>query len=194
MKYLSKIVVAAFFSLGVFVQAEETYEIDAAHASIGFSVSHLVISNVKGNFDKFTGSIQLDEKGEILTAEATIDASSIDTDNKKRDDHLRSPDFFEVKKFPEIIFSSKKSMRRAGKMILLAQITIHGVSKNIELPYTIKGPITDPWGNKKIGFEASTTINRTDFGLNWNKALETGGVVVGEEVELLIDFEAAKKK
>ena len=175
------------------VQAEDNYIIDETHASMGFSVSHLVISNVKGHFNSFTGSVTLNEKNEVVAAESTIQASSIDTGNEKRDEHLRSADFFEVEKFPEISFKSEKTIKRDGKNFLIGKFTIHGITKNLQLQYSIKGPIKDPWGNKKIGFQANGEINRTDFGLNWNKALETGGVVVGEKVQLSIDFEAAKK-
>ena len=175
------------------VQANETYVIDNAHASIGFSISHLVISKVKGNFNDFSGTFVLDETNHLTESEALIKTASIDTSNKKRDDHLRSPDFFEVEKYPEITFHGKKVVRRNGKDILLGKLTLHGVTKNIELPYTIKGPIMDPYGNKKIGFHAETTVNRTDYGLNWNQALEAGGVMVGEDVQIVIDLQAAKK-
>ncbi len=172
--------------------ADDTYEIDAAHASIGFSIRHLVISKVTGKFSDFSGSFMLDEKNQLKQATALIKVTSIDTGVEKRDVHLRSADFFEVEKFPEASFDAKKVINRDGKNFLLGKLTLHGVTKNIELPFTVNGPIKDPWGNTKIGFEAETVINRTDYGLNWNKALETGGVMVGEEVELVISLEATK--
>ena len=193
MKHLLSSLVIGISILSISVQANETYTIDTAHASIGFSISHLVISKVKGDFNDFSGTFVLDKQNRLTQANATIKAASIDTGVKKRDDHLRNADFFEVETYPEITFEAKKAVRRSGKDLLLGKFTLHGVTKNIELPYTIKGPITDPYGTKKIGFHAETVINRTDYGLNWNQALEVGGVMVGEDVVIVIDVEAAKQ-
>ena len=154
MKFLLNSLIFGILILSATVQANETYTIDNAHASIGFSISHLVISNVKGNFNDFSGTFVLDKHNRLTEANASIKSASIDTSVKKRDDHLRSADFFEVEKYPEITFEAKKVVRRTGKDILLGKFTMHGVTKNIELPYTVKGPITDPYGNKKIGFHA----------------------------------------
>ena len=193
MKLLLNSLIFGFLVISATVQANEIYSIDNAHASVGFSISHLVISKVKGNFNDFSGTFVLDKANRLIEVDASIKTASIDTGVKKRDDHLRSADFFEVEKYPEITFTGKKVLKRNGKHILLGKLTMHGVTKNIEIPYTIKGPITDPYGNKKIGFHAETVINRTDYGLNWNQALEAGGVMVGEEVQIEIDLEAVKK-
>lgn len=193
MKFFLNSLIFAFLVGSATVQANETYAIDNAHASIGFSVSHLVISKVKGNFNDFSGTFVLDKNNRLTKADASIKTASIDTNIKKRDDHLRSADFFEVEKYPEITFVGKKVVKRNGKDILLGKFSLHGVTKNIELPFTVKGPITDPYGNKKIGFHAETVVNRTDYGLNWNQALEAGGVMVGEEILIVIDLEAGKK-
>ena len=193
MKFLLNSLIFGILILSTTAQANEAYVIDNAHASIGFSISHLVISKVKGNFNDFSGTFVLDNNNRLTEANASIKSASIDTGVKKRDDHLRSADFFEVEKYPEITFEAKKVVKRSGKDILLGKFTMHGVTKNIELPYTIKGPITDPYGNEKIGFHGETVINRTDYGLNWNQALEAGGVMVGEEVFIVIDVEAGKK-
>ena len=190
MKVLLSSLIFGILILSTTVQANETYTIDNAHASIGFSISHLVISKVKGSFNDFSGTFVLDKDNRLTEANASIKSASIDTGVKKRDDHLRSADFFEVETYPEITFEAKKVVKRSGKDILLGKFTMHGVTKNIELPYTVKGPITDPYGNKKIGFHAETVINRTDYGLNWNQALEVGGVMVGEDVFIVIDVEA----
>ena len=183
----------AFSLMNVAFFAEEVYTIDPTHAQIGFAVSHLVISKVKGQFNEFDGSLTLDDSGKLVKAGATIKVSSIDTGIKKRDDHLRSPDFFDAKNFPEITFKNVKVEKSDEKDVLVGDFTIRDVTKKLVLPYALKGPITDPWGNKKIGFEAEAVINRKDFGVAWNMKTETGGWVVGEEVELLIDFEATKQ-
>jgi len=119
--------------------------------------------------------------------------ASIDTGITKRDDHLRSADFFDVNNFPKISLKSKSVKQSAGNNILVGDLTIHGVTKEVELPYKIKGPVKAPTGETRIGFEANTVINRKDYGLTWNQTLEAGGVLVGEELELLIDLEAIEK-
>jgi polyisoprenoid-binding protein YceI len=192
MKSLLSILALSTALLTTNALAEDRYEIDTAHASIGFSISHLVISKVSGNFTEFSGSFALDDKNQLKQATTSIKTTSIDTGIEKRDVHLRGPDFFDVEKFPEISFDAKKVINRDGKNLLLGKFTMHGVTRNIELPFKVNGPIKDPWGNIKIGFEAETVINRKDFGLGWNKALESGGVVVGEEVEIVISVEATK--
>ena len=178
----------------VMVSASDRYTVDPTHATIGFEVSHLVISKVRGHFKEYSASLLLDEAGTLLEAEAVIQTKSMDTGVKKRDDHLRGADFFDVSTFPEITFKSTSIGNRDGSGVIIGELAIHGVSKQIELPYKLLGPIKDPWGKTRVGLEASTTVNRTDFGLTWNKALEAGGVVVGEEVELQINLEATKKE
>jgi len=170
----------------------QTYEVDPSHASIGFKIEHLVISKVKGEFRDFTATLVLDDEGLLKEASSNIKVTSIDTGITKRDDHLRSPDFFDVNVYPEISFKSKSVKQGAGNNVLVGNLTIHGVTKEVELPYKIKGPVKGPQGKTRIGFEASTVINRKDYGLTWNMVLEAGGLVVGEELELLIDLEAIK--
>ena len=173
--------------------ASDRYEVDPTHATIGFEVSHLVISKVRGHFKEYSASLQLDEDGTLLEAEAVIQTKSIDTGVKKRDEHLRNADFFDISTYPEITFKSTSIEDRDGTTVMIGDLAIHGVSKQVEMPYKLLGPIKDPWGNTKIRLEASTTVNRADFGLTWNKALEAGGVVVSEKVELQINLEAAKQ-
>jgi polyisoprenoid-binding protein YceI len=181
------------FALGTSALAADTYNIDPAHSSVGFGVSHMVINTVRGKFNQFTGTVTVDGK-EVKDAKGTIQAKSIDTGVANRDNHLRSPDFFDAEKFPTITFVSKKSETKDGQTILTGDFTMHGVTKELSLPVKVKGPIKDMMGMQRIGLEGKTEINRKDYGLTWNKALETGGVVVGDEVELQINAEATKAK
>jgi len=167
------------------------WNIDGAHSTAGFAVRHMMVSKSKGQFNKLSGKLVLDEKDATKsTIEATIDVASIDTNNTKRDEHLRSPDFFDVEKFPSITFKSTK-VEKKGKdgLKVTGDLTMHGVTKSVVLETTLSGPNTNPWGQVVRGVEAKAKLNRKDFGLNWNKALETGGVVVGDEVEISIDAE-----
>lgn len=171
------------------------YEIDPDHTSINFTIRHLVISKVRGKFSKFTGHFDYDpQKQNLLKTFASIHTESIDTGVQKRDDHLRSPDFFDVKKYPDITFVStgaKEFSGNSGK--LEGNLTIHGVTKPVVLSLEVGGTATDPWGNKRAAFSATTKVNRKDFGLNWNKALEAGGVLVGDEVEIGLEVEGQEK-
>jgi len=165
--------------------------IDGAHSTAGFAVRHMMVSKTKGQFNKLSGKLVLDEKDVTGSSiEATVDVASIDTNNTKRDEHLRSPDFFDAEKFPSITFKSTK-VEKKGKdgLKVTGDLTLHGVTRSVVLETTLSGPNTNPWGQVVRGVEARTKINRKDFGLNWNKALETGGLVVGDEVEITIDAE-----
>jgi len=153
----------------------------------------MVINTVHGKFNDFNGTVTLDGKN-VTDAKGTIQTKSIDTGVPKRDGHLKSADFFDVEKYPTITFASKKAETKDGQTVLVGDFTMHGVTKEISLPVTVKGPIKDPMGMERIGLQAKTTINRKDYGLTYNKALETGGVMVGEEVELEINAEATKTK
>jgi polyisoprenoid-binding protein YceI len=171
-----------------------TYQIDPIHTQIHFTIPHLMVFKVRGNFNDFVGTVDVDAADKSLSATAaTIQTASIDTRNKKRDDHLRSADFFAVEKFPEIRFASKQISGTGDMITVVGDLTIKGVTKKITLTGSFLGVATDPWGNQRAGFEATGTINRRDFGLTWNKALETGGVVVGDELEIGLEIEAVKK-
>ena len=172
-----------------------TYEIDASHSSAQFAVKHMMVSTVRGEFGKMSGKVVLDEKNPAKsTVEATIDATTINTRDEKRDGHLKSPDFFDVAKYPTITFKSTEVKANGkGKYTVKGNLTMHGVTKPVVL--AVESPETeakDPWGNVKRGATATTTLNRKDFGLNWNQALETGGVLVGEEVKVTLDLELNK--
>jgi polyisoprenoid-binding protein YceI len=172
-----------------------TWNIDADHSNIGFKVRHLMVSNVKGSFGKVQGVVVVDDKDITKSrVSATIDTTSIDTGVAKRDAHLRSADFLEVEKFPTMTFVSTKVARDgADKLKVTGDLTLHGVTRSVVLD--VEGPsgeIKDPMGNIRRGASASTKINRKDFGLNWNKAIEAGGVAVGDEVAISIEVELIK--
>jgi len=187
-------VLALALGLAAPVVNAETYEIDASHSSIGFSVRHMIVSTVRGSFGEFTGSFEYDAaKPADTKASAVIKTASIDTRNAKRDDHLRNEDFFDAPKFPDITFETTRVEADGGTLTLFGNLTMKGVTKEIALPFTFHGPITDPWGNVRAGFEGSTTINRQDWGISWSKNLDGGGLVVSDEVKLEISIEGIKK-
>lgn len=174
-----------------------TWTIDPEHSSIGFKVKHLMVSNVKGVFEKHTGSVDINDKDITKSkVEISIETSSINTNVQKRDDHLRSADFFDVAKYPTMTFVSRKVAKAGkGKLKVTGDLTLHGVTKEVVL--AVEGPsqeTKDPWGNIRKGASATTKINRKDFGLTWNKALETGGVVVGDEIDITLEIEMIKAK
>jgi polyisoprenoid-binding protein YceI len=172
-----------------------TYKMDPVHSVVGFSVKHLVVSKVKGRFNKFEGSFNFDEKNmEASKIEIKIDPASVDTNDKKRDEHLMSPDFFDVKKNPEMKFVADKVVVKKDQAVKLAgQLTMRGVTKPVTLDLTYGGSVTDPMGNEKVGFTISGTINRKDWGVNWNKTLDKGGLTVSDDVMIEIDGEAIKE-
>jgi polyisoprenoid-binding protein YceI len=171
------------------------WTIDPDHSNVGFKVRHLMVSNVKGSFEKHTGTVDINDKDITKSkVEVTIDTNSINTSVQKRDEHLRSADFFDVAKFPTMTFVSKK-VAKAGKdkLKVTGDLTLHGVTREVVLD--VEGPSKeskDPWGVIRRGATASTKINRKDFGLVWNKALETGGVAVGEEITISLEIEMIK--
>lgn len=172
-----------------------TWNIDPDHSNIGFKVRHLMVSNVKGSFEKHSGTVDINDKDITKSkVEVTIDTNSINTNVQKRDEHLRSADFFDVAKFPVMTFVSKK-VAKAGKdrLKVTGDLTLHGVTKEVVLDVEpLSKESKDPWGNIRKGTTATTKINRKDFGLVWNKALETGGVAVGEEVLITLEIEMIK--
>lgn len=174
-----------------------TYQLDPVHSSVGFSVKHMMIAKVHGNFEKFKGSLVFDRENiQKAFAEATIDASSINTREPQRDTHLRSPDFFDVGNFPALVFKSKEITKSSdGGLAVTGDLTIKGITKSVTL--SVDGPtdeLKDPYGNLKIGLSATTKIKRKDFGLNWNAALEAGGVLVGDDITITLDLQFVKDK
>lgn len=173
-----------------------TWEIDPAHSNVEFSVRHLMVTTVKGHFQKVTGTIEIDDKNITKsTVDVTIDASSIDTQEPKRDGHLKSADFFDVAKYPTATFKSTKVEKAGnGKLKVTGDLNLHGVSKPVVL--MVEGPsapLKDPFGRTVRGAMATGKINRKDYGVSWNKALDTGGVMVGEEVKLEINTELVER-
>jgi len=169
-----------------------TWQVDPVHSTAQFKVKHLMISNVKGEFTSIKGALQLDSSDASKSSlEVTIDANSINTREPQRDAHLKSADFLEVEKFPSITFkSSKVSKEESGEYAVEGELTIHGVTRKVTLDVEApSAPQKDPWGGTRIGVEATTKINRKDFGLVWNATLETGGFMVGEEVTIALDVE-----
>ena len=174
----------------------DTWSLDKAHSSVGFSVRHLVISKTTGKFDDFTGTIVFDGKNfAAASVELTVQMASVDTDDEKRDEHLRSADFFETEKFPTMDFKSKKVTKGEGDAFTITgDLTIKGVTKEVTFDCQFPGVVNDPWGNTKAGFSAMTQINRQDFGVTWSKSLDGGGLVVGDDVDVMIEVEAVKEK
>jgi len=195
MKRLILSMLIALLALAGPASAADSWAIDKAHSDVTFTVRHL-ISKVTGRFGSFDATITTDfENMDGSSVKFTIDASSIDTANGDRDKHLRSADFFDVEKFPEITFVSSKITKSGDSTYAVTgTFTMHGVAKEIVVPVTFLGVIDDPWGNTKSGFEIKTSLDRKDYGIVWNKALDAGGYILGDEVEITINLEAALQK
>ena len=173
----------------------ERWEIDSSHSSVHFSVRHLVIAKVRGSFARWSGTVQVPD-GEFskATVAVTIDGSSIDTGVAERDAHLKSPDFFDVAQYPDLHFVGKRTQSQSSTEIeLVGDLTIKGIMREVVLRIQPHGQITDPWGNVRAAFSAKTSIDRKDFGLTWNQVLETGGVMVGDRVDIEAEIEAVKQ-
>jgi len=195
-RIMASAVAACFVALMASFACADTWDIDPVHTSVQFSVRHMTISNVRGEFTKVSGKVVSEGNDpKQVRIEATIDASSISTQQPKRDADLRSPNFLDVANYPTVVFKSKKiEPAGPGKWELIGDLTIHGVTKEVTL--RVEGPseqVKDPYGNLRVGAHATTIINRKDFGLTWNRVLETGGVLVGEQVAITIDVEAVRK-
>jgi polyisoprenoid-binding protein YceI len=171
------------------------WQIDSAHSQIEFSVRHMMLSNVRGRFERFTGKVDFDEQDPTRSSVAVqIEAASIYTKEEKRDGHLKSPDFLEVERYPYISFQSKRVEKRdASHGRIVGDLTIRDVTKEVVLDVEYAGQAKSPWGTVSAGFSAETKINRKDWGLTWNAALETGGVLVGDEIKISIEIELVKQ-
>lgn len=171
-----------------------TWNIDTSHSGVHFSVRHMLVSKVRGHFSRYSGAVHIDE-GDMKRSniEATIDTGSIDTQMPDRDAHLRSPDFLDVEKFPQIHFRSKQIQKLDDvNYKVVGDLTIHGQTREVSLDVEYGGRTRDPWGNDRVGFVAKAAIDRRDFGLTWNQVLETGGIMVGERVDIDVDVEAVR--
>jgi polyisoprenoid-binding protein YceI len=195
--HLKKIVWAPVLSLFLVntLFSADKYALDPVHTSIGFSVRHLVINSVKGKFTDFSGTLLYDD-GDITksSVNVTIKAASVDTGTPNRDKDLRSANFLEAEKFPELTFQSQRIEKRGDGYVAVGTLTMHGVSKEIALPFSITGKIKDPWGGTRMGIEAGLTLDRRDFGMSYGKTLDGGGLVVGNDVKIEIAAEAVKAK
>lgn len=195
MKYFLSAMLIMVSSWAFAGEGHSIYKVDKSHSQLIFEVDHLVISTVVGRFDDFDGEIHIDAKSkELLSIKGVAKATSINTNEEKRDKHLRSADFFEVEKYPELSFEAAKLKLKPGKKAKVkGTLKIRDVSKEITFNLNYKGLVTDPWGTEKIVVEAVTSINRKDYGLKWNEALETGGVLVGEKVEIKVSAQGNLK-
>lgn len=192
-KIASTIIMALMWT-GVAWSADN-YVIDPVHSTVGFAVRHLVISNVKGKFKEFSGTIAYDPQDITKSSVAvTIKAASIDTGDDDRDKHLRSADFLAADQYPEIKFVSKRIQKKGSGYVCVGDLTIRGVTREVAIPFKITGTIKDPWGNTRLGAEGSLSINRQHYGVSWNRNLDAGGVVVGDTVNIELIVEAIKKK
>jgi polyisoprenoid-binding protein YceI len=185
---------AGFAGATAAAAAPATYTVDPAHSEVSFQIRHLV-TKVRGTFGQFEGTVVKEDADPAASSvEFTVQVASIDTGIDDRDNHLRSADFFDVAKYPTITFKSSKVERVSDtEYKVTGALAIHGVTKEVTLPVTFDGELKDPWGNTKGGFSTATRLNRKDFGINWNKALDTGGVLLGDEVDVQINLEVLKK-
>lgn len=169
-----------------------TWNIDPSHSTIGFSVKHMMIATVRGRFTRFAGSLSADDQG-VAGIQGVVQAASIDTNEGQRDDHLRSPDFFDTANHPEIRFvSTGIEPTDSGEYRVTGSLTIKEITREVTLDAVVNGAGTDPWGNERVALEARGTISRKDFELNWNQVLEAGGVLVGDKIRLNLDLSTVK--
>ncbi|NVJ53115.1 MAG: polyisoprenoid-binding protein [Campylobacteraceae bacterium] len=192
MKSLTKILLSS--TLALTLANATPYELDKVHSNVGFSAKHLMITNVKGNFTNFEGKIDFDqEKKTFNVFEGTIKTNSVNTGILKRDNHLRSDDFFAADKYPEITFKMKSYKKDGDEGVMVGDLTIRGVTKEVELEVEDIATVKDFEGNTRVGFTLEGEINRTDYGLKWNKVLEFGGVAVSEKIEIDVEIQAVEK-
>jgi polyisoprenoid-binding protein YceI len=194
-RYITPTIALLVLFIPVFTYAA-TWQMDPDHSSFQFKIRHLTVSNVKGDFSKSRGVVMIDDQNIThLKVEVFIDAASINTGHAQRDEHLRGPDFFEVTKYPTITFVSKKVIKtEPNRLKVVGDLTIHGVTR--EITVDVEGPtpeVKDPWGNFRRGATATAKINRRDFSLTWNKVLDSGGLVVGDEVNIYVEVELVRK-
>ena len=192
------LLLAGYVLFGAFgsAQAETArYNVDPEHSTIEFRVAHMVISKTTGHFKDYSGFIEMDPEAQtVKTIEATIKTASVNTNHEKRDTHLRTPDFFDAEKYPTMTYKLKQYHKNGEHYTAVGDLTLRGVTKEITLTGNFNGVTKDPWGNVRAGFNAEGKLNRKDFGMVWNKALDSGGLVVGDEVHIKLDIECIKAK
>lgn len=172
--------------------ALDTYTIDTSHSVVEFGVTHMVIAKVKGKFTDFEGTIKYGDNFKDWQIEGEIKVASINTANEKRDDHLRNADFFAVDKYPTITFNSKSMVKKGDGYVCVGDFTMRGVTKEVQVPFKITGVIKDPWGGTRLGLEATLKLDRQDYGVSYNTPLDSGGVAIGNEIDIAIFVEAVK--
>jgi polyisoprenoid-binding protein YceI len=196
MKFIRTALLAVLAVLVLAPQAmaeSKTYQIDPDHSNMGFTVRHM-FSNLEGRFGTFNGAISLDPKtGEITAAKGVIETASVDTRHTKRDEHLKSPDFFDVAKYPTMTFTAKSFKKTANGTDVTGDFTLHGVTKQVTFKTKFLGAGPDPWGNQRMGLSAHARINRKDFGMEFNKVLDNGGLLIGDEVDIDLQIEGIAK-
>ena len=173
------------------------YDVDLDHSTIEFRVAHMVVSKTSGRFMEYKGLVEMDAEAKtVKTIEATIQTASLNTNHQKRDQHLRGPDFFHVEKYPTITYKLKSYLKSGGgnEYSAVGELTMLGVTKDVVLTGTFNGVAKDPWGNVRAGFTAEGKLNRKEFGMNWSKTLDNGGLVVGDEIHIKLDIEVIKAK
>ena len=193
----SGMVMVGLLTLFPIVAGAETarWDIDPDHSTIEFRVAHMVVSKTSGRFTDYRGFVEMDAEAKTLKAiEATINAESINTNHEKRDAHLRNADFLDVKQFPTMTYKMKQYRKQGDIYTIIGDLTLRGVTKEVTLSGTFNGVTKDPWGNTRVGFSADGKLNRKDFGMVWNKVLDSGGLVVGDEVQIHLDIECIKAK
>ncbi len=198
MKWVTIFGLASGLSLGVATMAlaeMSKWNLDKDHTTLGFQVVHMVVSKTKGKFTEYSGTVEMDvEKQEFKAFEAVIQTASVTTDHQKRDDHLRSADFFDAKTFPTMTYKMKSYTKSGDQYTAIGDITLLGVTKELALVGTFNGVAQDPWGNTRAGFTAAGTMNRKDFGMKFSKLLDNGGLMVSDEVQLILEIEVIKEK
>lgn len=190
------VVLALLWLLPPVVQAEMArWNVDLDHSTVEFRVAHMVISKTTGRFMDYVGYIEMDaDDGTVKSIEATIKTASVNTNHEKRDGHLRNADFFDVEKYPTMTYKMKSYRKTGEGYRVVGELSLHGVTKDIVLHGNINGVTKDPWGNTRAGFHGEGTLNRKDFGMVWNKTLDNGGLVVGDEIHIVLDIECIKAK
>ncbi len=194
-RFITPMIALLFLAIPIFTDAAN-WQMDPAHSNFQFKIRHLTVSNVKGDFSKLQGVVIIDDQDITrLKVEVAIDVASVSTGHGQRDEHLRGPDFFDVTKYPTITFISNKVIKTdTNRLKVIGDLTLHGVTR--EVTVDVEGPtpeVKDPWGNFRRGATATTKINRREFGLTWNKVLDTGGLVVGDEVNIYVEVELIRK-
>lgn len=191
---VATVTMVGLFSAVTLTAAPKEYMIDSAHSYVGFSVSHMVLSKTKGSFSEYSGRVTWDAENPAKSIlSGVVSVASIDTKDAKRDDHLRSKDFFDAEKYPKMTFETTKIEKRKTGYYLHGKLSIKGVTKDVSTPLIAQGPIKDPWGNSRMHFNASFEINRQDYGITWNNVMDNGGLVVGNQVAIDVDIEAIAK-